>query len=201
MHIDGLLSKVTVREGHRTVTVFQPEDTDGRRVLALEMLTSGKGRLMLFEDGKTPDTSEISQLYIEKAADDLVERMVRAMAVFHLGVVSAENKLTVVDVEMLSRGFELGFSDTDNPVWIRLSSAMNVVIQKPIKNGLPSHMSNQVSMTCIIPERSHLQYNCENMATAFLTLEKNTPFKVKQSGDPEEMITMDIVDAATVVYH
>lgn len=201
MDIEGLTSKVTVKEAHRSVTVFYPEGSDARAVIALEMLSSGKSRVMLFEDGKSPETDEVHQLYIEVSNSGLVDRMIRAMAILHFGVAAAENAFTDLDVEMLSRGFELGFTDDESPVWIRVSSSMNVVVQKRDKNGLPTRKSDPVAMLCIIPERTQLQFNCENIETAFSTLEKDTPFKTRQDGNPDEMISMDIIDANTLVYH
>jgi hypothetical protein len=42
---------------------------------------------------------------------------------------------------------------------------------------------------------------CENLATAFKVLEKGRPFKTKVDSNEADMVTMDVVDSETVVYH
>jgi len=201
MHIEGLKAVVRHKRRHSVLTHFHPV-TGGPRLLSLEMLSSGKALLELHEGGELPGEGPGEQIFLEHAEDPhLVERMIRAMAVYHFGLDEAGAGHTIIDTELMSRGFELGFSEGRVPCWIRLASAMNVVIRNETEDGLPSNRQGRVSMLCIIPGRNQIRFMCENLATAFKALEKNRPFKIAQVGDEADMLTMDIVDSETVVYH
>jgi hypothetical protein len=201
MDIDGLDQVVKHKRRHSMLTHFIPL-TGGPRLLALETLSSGKARIELLDDGAIPQEGQTEQLFIEFEHDSsMVERMVRAMAVYHFGLPEAAGKFSDIDAHMLSKGFELGFEEGGKPVWIRLHSAMNVVLRNEAEDALPVRRSQKISMLCIIPERNQIRFMCENLATAFRVLESGRPFKTKVEKDETEMVTMDVVDSVTVVYH
>lgn len=202
MEIDGLKSVVKHSHPHSVLTHFLPV-TGGARILSLETLPTGKALLELREGKDVPNEGPAETLLIDFASDEsIIERMVRAMAVFHFGLDEAGTNLTYIDVELLSRGFELGSEDEGGkPVWIRLHSAMNVVLRNEGEDALPTRRNERISMLCIIPGRNQLRYMCENLETAFKVLEKGRTFKDATEGDGSEMLTMDVVDSATVVYH
>ena len=201
MEIDGLKAVIKHSHPYSVLTHFLPI-TGGARLLMLETLPTGKAMLELRDGGEIPKEGPAERLFIEFADDgDILERMVRAMAVFHFGLDEAETNLTGIDSEMLANGFELGFGEEDKPCWIRLSSAMNVVIRNEAEDALPVRRDQRISMLCIIPEREQVRYMCENLDTALGILKRNRPFKEARPGDDSEMITRDVVDSTTVVYH
>jgi hypothetical protein len=201
VEIEGLKSVEKHRIPHSVLTYLLPV-TGGPRFLSLEVLSTGKALLELREGDDIPHEGAAERLFIEFAANPLmIERMVRAMAVLHFGLVEAETNLTLVDAVLLSKGFELGFEEGGKPVWIRLHSSMNVVLRNAAEDALPTRRDERISMLCIIPGRNQIRFMCENLETAFKALEKGRPFKTAAEGDETEMITMDIVDSETVVYH
>lgn len=201
MEIDGLKAVVKHDHPYSVLTHFLPV-TGGARLLTLETLPTGKAMLELQDSGEVPREGPAERLFIEFANDDgMLERMVRAMAVLHFGLDEASTNLTSIDSEMLANGFELGFEEGGKPCWIRLSSAMNVVIRNEPEDALPVTRSQRISMLCIIPEREQIRYMCENLDTALGILRNNRPFKEARAGDGSEMITKEVVDSTTVVYH
>ncbi|MNU37784.1 hypothetical protein D3C71_264420 [compost metagenome] len=201
MEIDGLKTVVKHRQPHSVLTHFLPV-TGGARILSLETLSTGKALLELREGEDIPNDGPAERLFIDFSNDQsMIERMVRAMAVFHFRLDEAETNLTDIDADLLSRGFELGFRDGGEPCWIRLHSSMNVVIRNAEEDALPTRRDERISMLCIIPGRNQIRFMCENLETAFKVLEKGRPFKTKVDSDEAEMVTMDVVDSETVVYH
>jgi hypothetical protein len=201
MEIDGLTAHVKVRHPDSVLTHFRPV-TGGPRFLALETHRNGQAVIELQDDGDLPNEGPAERICINFDHDDaMIERMLRAMAVFHFGLHEAETNLTFIDTEMLARGFELGFEEGGKPVWIRVHSAMNVVLRNSAEDGLPSRKEEQISLLCIIPGRNQVRYICENLSTAFKVLEKNRPFTAAVVGDESEMLTQIVVDAESVVYH
>jgi hypothetical protein len=201
MEIDGLKAVVKHRHPHSVLTHFFPV-TGGARILSLETLPTGKALLELREGEDIPHDGPAERIFIDFANDQsMIERMVRAMAVFHFRLDEAETNLTDIDADLLSRGFELGFEDGGKPVWIRLHSSMNVVLRNADEDALPTMRAERISMLCIIPGRNQIRFMCENLETAFKVLEKGRPFKTAVAGDDTEMLTMDVVDSETVVYH
>lgn len=201
MDIDGLDQVVVYKRPYGSLTHFVPAN-GGPRYLALETLSTGKSRIELLDDGDMPGEGPGEQLYIEFKHDTaMVERMVRAMAVFHFRLPEAAGKFTDIDVQMLSKGFEIGFEDGGKPCWIRLHSAMNVILRNESEDALPVTRNQKVSMLCIIPGRNQIRFKCENLETAFRVLASGRPFKTKVDSNEDEMVTMDVVDAATLVYH
>ncbi|NTF17697.1 hypothetical protein G6L37_04740 [Agrobacterium rubi] len=201
MDIEGLKEVVKHRHPHSVLRHYLPV-TGGARFLTLETLPTGRAMLELRDGGDLPNEGPAERIFIEFADDDdILERMVRAMAVFHFDLDEAETNLTGIDASLLSRGFELGYEDGGKPCWIRLSSAMNVVIRNEAEDALPVHPDQRISMLCIIPGREQVRFMCENLATAFKVLEKNRAFKTAKAGDGSEMITVVLVDSETVVYH
>ncbi len=201
MEIDGLKAVVKHRQPHSVLTHFLPV-TGGARILSLETLSTGKALLELREGNDIPHDGPAERLFIDFSNDQsMIERMVRAMAVFHFRLDEAETNLTDIDADLLSRGFELGFEDGGKPCWIRVHSSMNVVIRNAAEDALPTRRDERISMLCIIPGRNQIRFMCENLDTAFKVLENGRPFRTQVDKDETEMVTMDIVDSETVVYH
>lgn len=201
MQIDGLSTVIKHDRPHSLLIHFLPA-SGGPRVLTLETLSSGKALLELQEGGDVPGDGLAERLMIDSTREPtLPERMVRAMAVYHFGLIEASDSRTDMDVAMLEQGFELGSDENGIACWIKLGSAMNVVIRNEAENWLPERRMSRLSMLCIIPERHQIRYMCENLATALGILKSGRPFREAGHGDGSEMYTLDVVDSDTVIYH
>lgn len=206
MDIEGLEKTETVSEPHRTVTVFRPVGTGAAAELKVERLSSGKTMVEYFENGRRPKLDPTEEMLVDAEDDRLAERIVRAMAVRHMGVSEAASNLTAVDLELMARGFTLGFSEDGYPVWIRLTSPMTVVLFKADESGLPVAFDDEVTTICIIPGRRHVKFECGNVRTALTVVDSNRAFDVPEAksadGNLDEPVTVPFfLDRKSVVLH
>lgn len=204
--IEGLERVVTARAAHSVEAFFSPVGEDGSRRLRVERLSSGTTHVEYLENGAQPKVDPTEEMFVNEDDPALVDRIVRAMAVRHLGVDEAASNLTGLDLEMLSRGFTLGSSETGSAVWIRLASPMTVVFQRREEDGIPRSFDDEVSAICLIPGRRHVRFICGNVRSALMVVDTNMAYEVDETKnedlEPDEMVTIPFfLDRKSVVIH
>lgn len=206
MQIDGLEQIEASRAAHSTVTLFHPADGEGVAHLRVERLSTGVTHIEYLEGGAQPKADPTEEMFVRTDDPPLVERLVRAMAVRHLGVEEASSNLTRLDLEMLSRGFTLGVSDAGSPVWVRLAAPMTIVLHRREADGLPSAFEDEVTAICIIPGRRSVKFECGNVRSALKVADTNMALEMAEAKNPgledDEMVVVPFfLDRKSVVMH
>jgi hypothetical protein len=206
MQIDGLEQIEASRAAHSTVTHFHPADGEGANYLRVERLSTGVTRIEYFEGGAQPKADPTEEMFVRTDDPPLVERLVRAMAVRHLGVEEASSNLTRLDLEIISRGFTLGVSDAGAPVWVRLAAPMTMVIHRREADGLPNAFEDEVTAICIIPGRRNVKFECGNVRSALKVADTNMALEVAEAKNADlehdEMVVVPFfLDRKSVVMH
>jgi hypothetical protein len=206
MQIDGLERIEASRAAHSVVTLFHPADREGGAHIRVERLSSGLTHIEYLEGGKQPKVDPTEEMFVRTDDSPLVERLVRAMAVRHLGVQEASSNLTPLDLEMLARGFTLGVSDAGSPVWVRLAAPMTVVVHRREADGLPNAFEDEVTAICIIPGRRNVKFECGNVRSALKVADTNMALEVSEAKnteiDEDDMVVIPLfLDRKSVVIH
>lgn len=206
MQIEGLERTEASRSTTSSVTLYSAADVEGSPHLRVERLATGATCIEYLEGGKRPKLDPTEEMFVQSGDLPLVERLVRVMAVRHLGVDEARSSHTSVDLEFVTRGFTLGVSNAGAPVWIRLSSPMTMVAHRKEADGIPASFEDEVTALCIMPERKNVRFECGNVRSALKIADTNMAFEMEEAKkahpeDDETVVIPFFLDRASVVIH
>lgn len=136
--IEGLKSDVHEGPDGTGLARFHPEHKSDYRSIEVVFAPDHVAEIRLLEGTKVPRIDVGEEHFIPVNGWALSERIVRAMAVYHLGVDEAADANTKFDVALLSRGFGITFAPDGSPGWLRHDGSTAVVISKDDDGGLPS---------------------------------------------------------------
>lgn len=193
MEIEGLVCRK--RKGG---AVFLSPRAGGRRGIAVRPRSVG-AVVEVQEDGKCPGLANGESVSLPSWDEAVIDRVVRALAVLHLGVGEASVHGTEADVEFVSRGFLVGRSPAGKPVWIMPGPGFITAVSKDEEGGLPALMSEPATLVFTGAAGAKVVVKGENLATVVSLFDSGrVPGLYNPAGD---VIVEGALDRKTVTVH
>jgi hypothetical protein len=162
MKIDGLVSEAFSKGSGDSIRLY-PEGRSKQRFIKVERPPTGTVRLQLIEGTQPPGLDPGEDITLAKYDENIVDRLVRAMASLHFGIVDAETGHTAIDRHLLSRGFDIRFSKTGSPHWSRSENGLTYEIAKTGGNGLPAHSAAELQAKVTAPFNASVVITAPNL--------------------------------------
>lgn len=144
--IAGLKCKEKIKRAGSVVVRLHPVGENAHRHLKVTK-ADGISVIELLDGNRKPDLNDYERLYVTFDDDKIVGRAVKAMARIHFNLDDGENDSVDVDVMFIQRGFSIGKSEHDLPVWIRENDNDTThVVASGRKGGLPVHLKSPAWM-------------------------------------------------------
>lgn len=171
MQIEGLIAETKAKpDGLQTVRLYR-EEGSRRRHIKLEQDASGGAIAELIEGSAPPGLDLGERFHLGRSDDVVCERLVRAMATYHLGVEEAANGYTAADLALIVRGYEIRFSQTGLPYWVKNENGLLCMISKPGETGLPASAHSEVQAKITAAFNSQLLIAAPNLQSLLTFIE------------------------------
>jgi hypothetical protein len=192
MKINGLVSETFSKKSGDGIHLYV-EGRSKQKFIKIERPKSGPVRLQLIEGSQPPGLDQGEDVTLAKYDEIIVDRLVRAMAILHLGVLDAETGHTDIDRHFLSRGFDVRFSKTGSAHWSRFENGLTYEIAKPGGAGLPAHTSSELQAKVIAPFNASVVITAPNLDSLMTFVETKAFLRDMQ---PNTVGSFTVVDHA-----
>lgn len=145
MKIDGFKISTEKRD-QSIIRRVSPEGAGSYKHLRLVIDEKRVGLLELLEGDTKPGIDDSEVVTFVKADDQLIERLIRAMAYIHFDSYNQDTDSLDVDKSLIQRGFDIGVNSSGNPVWISNRANSVIIISSTPDGGLPVHEASNAYM-------------------------------------------------------
>lgn len=114
-------------------------------------------------DGTIPGADRIEQVPMAHYNPAIAERIVRALAVHHLGLEDVSNYYTALDLEMINRGFSLGLESGSHYGWSACVGPFIYFLSRPNNGGIPVDSNGASKILCIAPDARRIVFCSDNL--------------------------------------
>lgn len=149
MELNGFKSRSSKTPNGERLVEYYPEGSDGRKLLKLRISDNGIVAVELIENGTTPGIDLGECVTSPVHTDEMEKRLLTAMASHHFNADWLEDGHTVVDLEMIRRGFEVGKLESGELVWYRRENGATIIVKREESDQLPSSLSDPVRIIVV----------------------------------------------------
>ncbi|MDW9478671.1 hypothetical protein GOB57_08130 [Sinorhizobium meliloti] len=180
MKLEGFKSKsATTAEGERIVEYY-PHDAGPRRCLKLRV-NEGQNLIVEFiEDGTVPGIAPGERVTSPVHSEELEKRFLTAMAAHHFNATWLEDGHTVVDLEMVRRGYEVGKLGSGELIWYRRENGATIIVKREESDQLPSSFADPTRLVVVGVTGKELVVKAMDFKSLVLFMESNAHYDLYQ---------------------
>jgi hypothetical protein len=149
MVLEGFKSRSRLNGEGEKVVEYAPKGGKGRRQLRLRINKNGNFVVELLENGVVPGVALGERVTCPVYSAELEGRLLMAMALHHFRFPSSENGHSIVDVEMISRGFDVGKLKSGELIWFRCEHGATFVVKREDSDQLPSWFTQPTRLVVV----------------------------------------------------
>ncbi|MCV9963899.1 hypothetical protein OIU34_18645 [Pararhizobium sp. BT-229] len=180
MELEGFKSKSgTTAEGERVVEYY-PEDSGSRRRLKLRVNKEKNLIVEFIEDGAVPGVALGERVTSPVHTDELEKRFLTAMASHHFNATWLEDGHTVIDLEMVRRGYEVGTLKSGEFIWYRRENGATIMVKREESDQLPSSFEDPTRLVVVGVTGKELVVKALDYRSLVLFMESNAHYDLYQ---------------------
>jgi hypothetical protein len=180
MELAGFKSKHgTTAEGERIVEYY-PEYADLRRYLKLRVNKENHLIVEFIEDGGVPGLILGERLTSPIYTEDLEKRFLTAMASLHFNATWLEDGHTLIDQEMVRRGYEVGKLKAGEMIWYRRENGATIIVKREETMDLPSSFDDPTRLIVVGVTGKELVVQALDYRSLVLFMESNAHYDLYQ---------------------
>lgn len=199
MELKGFRSKSCLTlDGERLVEYFA-EDGGNRKSLKLRVNDAGNLIVEYMEDGCSPGVVLGERITSPVRTEELEKRLLNAMASYHFGADWLDDGFTLVDLEMVRRGYEVGKIKSGELIWYRRENGATLIVKREESDQLPGSFSDSARLVVVGVTGKELVVNALDYKSLVSFIETNAHYQLYQ---PHQDIRINgIYDADGITEH
>jgi hypothetical protein len=176
MELEGFKSKAgTTAEGERLVEYYR-EGEGSRRSLKLRVSKDNNLIVEFIENRTVPGVALGERVTSPAHSVELERRFLQAMASHHFNATWLEDGHTVVDLEMVRRGFEVGKLKSGEFIWYRRENGATIIVKREESDQLPSSFTDPARLVVIGVTGKELVVKALDYKSLVLFMESNAHY-------------------------
>ncbi|MBY3150870.1 hypothetical protein HFO56_00305 [Rhizobium laguerreae] len=180
MELEGFVkTSGTTPEGERLVE-YHLEGTNGWKRLRLRENKDGNLVVEFVEGGGVPGVALGERVTSPIHTDVLEKRFLFAMASLHFDAKWLEDGHTVIDLEMIKRGYEVGKLKSGELIWYRREYGATLVVKREDSDQLPTSFTDPTRLVVVGITRKELVINALDYRSLVLFMESNAHYEFYQ---------------------
>ncbi|MCZ7861492.1 hypothetical protein O9X98_08780 [Agrobacterium salinitolerans] len=176
MELEGFKSKSgKTADGERLVEYY-PEGEGTRRSLKLRVNSDNNLIIEFIEDGTVPGVALGERVTSPVHSEELEQRFLKAMASHHFNATWLEDGHTVIDLEMVRRGYEVGTLKSGELIWYRRENGATIIVKREESDQLPSSFADPARLVVIGATGKELVVKALDYKSLVLFMESNAHY-------------------------
>lgn len=198
MELEGFIKNIVDDVDGDTVIEYRLKDGPSWKYLQAQIDKEGSIVIYLLENGEVPKLSLGERASSPINNKDILSRLLNAMAVHHFNAYWIEDCYTTIDVEMISRGFEIGQYTTGEMIWFKPSNNTVIIVRRENSNNLLSSSSDGAILLVKWPAGTELKATAFDTKSLLSFIDDNTHFKLYNPHSNVEIECIHIEQGQTV---
>lgn len=156
MELQGFETRSTPAPGGGRMIDYYLTGSAKSKSIRLRISTADEICIEYVEYGALPEAGKNERVTSPVYSDEILGRMLRAMASRHMNADWLEDGFTRIDLEMIDRGFEIGRLKSGELLWFRREYGSTFMVRRVGSVVLPSSYEDVTQMVVIGPSRHEL---------------------------------------------
>jgi hypothetical protein len=180
MELEGFVSKTgTTPEGERLVE-YHLEGAGRAKRLKLRVNREGNLIVEYVEGGTVPGVVLGERVTSPIHTDELEKRFLFAMASLHFNATWLDDGHSVIDLEMIKRGFEVGKLKTGELIWYRREHGATLIVKREDSDQLPTSKDDPTRLVVVGVTGKELVIRALDYRSLVLFMESNAHYEFYQ---------------------